>query len=148
MTPAEIREARRALGLTQADLAAALGIAARETVLGWETGKKPITGPAARLLTYMTQGCLDDRMKAILPEHAFADGGPVELVYRNWRPRFVAAVTDAPMTDDAMQGPTGEWLNVILWIDDPTAPPGWDADDLLRRAVTALEVYTQDAFED
>jgi len=150
MTPATVRRLRAALGLQQAELAQAMGIAARETVSNWERDGSPktITGPAARLLTYMAQGALDATMASALTEHAFAvtEAG-AELVYRNHRPRFIAAVTDRPAGDDVIEVVPGEWLSVALWIDDPTAPPGWNVDDLLRRAATAWEVYTQDSAE-
>ena len=45
MTPAQYRRQRERLGLTQAELAARLGVT-RETVTRRETGKKPITGEA------------------------------------------------------------------------------------------------------
>ena len=39
-TPDEIRQAREALGLTQEELAAALGLTRRQTVTAWETGDR------------------------------------------------------------------------------------------------------------
>lgn len=155
MTPADVREARKALGLTQSDLAIALGLSpanGRVTVSNWETddGPKQITGPAELALTYLVQGALDDTMGAVLTEHAFAvSEADQEMILRLHRPRFIAAVTDRRASGcDAMEGPTGEWLNIVMWIDDPTAPPGWEADDLLRRALAAWELHTQDAFEE
>jgi DNA-binding transcriptional regulator YiaG len=50
MTPAEIRAARLALGYTQQQLADALGITgeyAADTVRSWESGRRPISGPAS-----------------------------------------------------------------------------------------------------
>lgn len=44
MTPDEIIERRDRLGLTQAELAAALGVH-RDTVGGWETGSIKLTAP-------------------------------------------------------------------------------------------------------
>lgn len=50
MTPAEVKAARLAMGMTQAELAAALELSAdgKRTVRHWETegGKFQITGPA------------------------------------------------------------------------------------------------------
>jgi DNA-binding transcriptional regulator YiaG len=56
MTPAEMKEARQALGMTQKQLAEALeldGPYAKHTVRSWENGKRGIGGPvrvAIRLL--------------------------------------------------------------------------------------------------
>jgi DNA-binding transcriptional regulator YiaG len=44
MTPDEIRNRRDRLGLTQAELAAVLGVH-RDTVGGWETGAISLTAP-------------------------------------------------------------------------------------------------------
>lgn len=44
MTPAELRAARRALGLTQVALAARLGVP-QATIWRWETGKHGIDHP-------------------------------------------------------------------------------------------------------
>ena len=57
MTPAEVRANRQRLGMTQADLAAALELSAdgKRTVRHWETegGKFQITGPARVALRLM-----------------------------------------------------------------------------------------------
>jgi transcriptional regulator with XRE-family HTH domain len=45
---------RLALGLTQAELAAELGVA-RNTVARWEMGSRPISEPAARLLERLSK---------------------------------------------------------------------------------------------
>ena len=39
-SPDEIRQAREALGMTQEELAAALGLSRRQTVTAWETGDR------------------------------------------------------------------------------------------------------------
>lgn len=44
MTPEQIKERRHRLGLTQAELAAVLGVH-RDTVGGWETGDISLTAP-------------------------------------------------------------------------------------------------------
>jgi DNA-binding transcriptional regulator YiaG len=49
MNPEEVREARKALGMTQQGLADALeldGKYSRDTVRSWENGMRPISGPA------------------------------------------------------------------------------------------------------
>lgn len=49
MTPTEIRSTRKALGLTQAELAALFGVS-RDTILRAERGDRPIPGLAALYL--------------------------------------------------------------------------------------------------
>jgi DNA-binding transcriptional regulator YiaG len=49
MEPKEVKRIRKRLGRTQAELAQDLGVS-RETVARWETGTRPVPGPAARLL--------------------------------------------------------------------------------------------------
>jgi DNA-binding transcriptional regulator YiaG len=46
MEPEEVRAIRKRLGLTQAALAAKLGVQ-REAVARWEIGTRPVTGPVA-----------------------------------------------------------------------------------------------------
>lgn len=49
MTPEEVAAARKRLGLTQAELASWLeleGVHAKDTVRKWESGARPISGPA------------------------------------------------------------------------------------------------------
>jgi DNA-binding transcriptional regulator YiaG len=59
MTPAEVRAHRQALGMTQADLAAALELSSdgKRTVRHWETegGKFQSTGPARVALRLMVR---------------------------------------------------------------------------------------------
>ena len=49
VTPSQLKRRRRALGLTQAGLAEALGVR-RETIARWEIGSRRIPELAARLL--------------------------------------------------------------------------------------------------
>ena len=49
MTPAEVREIRKKLGLTQLALAEIVGVS-RRTVEHWEAGTRNISKPAARLI--------------------------------------------------------------------------------------------------
>lgn len=56
MTPDDVREARQRLGITQAELAVRLRLApatGKDTVRSWESGKRPITGPAQVAIEYM-----------------------------------------------------------------------------------------------
>ena len=56
MRPEEVKAARLELGLTQAQLAAALGLNAtygKDTVRSWESGRRPISGPAQVAISLM-----------------------------------------------------------------------------------------------
>lgn len=61
MSPEDVRAARAALGMTQAELAEALGLApasGRDTVRAWEGDQhdkrfRPISGPAALTLRFL-----------------------------------------------------------------------------------------------
>jgi len=58
MTPAELKEARRKLGLSQSDLAGLLGLEGENrdrTVRMWEAGDRAIPASAARLLTMISE---------------------------------------------------------------------------------------------
>ena len=57
MTPAEIKAARLALGLSQSGLAEALRLANGDrTVRNWESGRIAITGPASLALEALVSG--------------------------------------------------------------------------------------------
>lgn len=155
MTGKDIREIRAALGLTQTELAHALGfegLNARSTINRAEHDKVSLSGSASLALTYLAQGALDETMASVIPEWVMGgahDGAGPELLIHLRRPRFIGLVTDGAITPDLDQiaGPTGEVITVAMWIDDPTARPGFDVPALLRRASAALEVYTQDSFD-
>ncbi len=49
MTAAELRSGRHALGLTQAQLGAAVGVLGRQVRM-WEAGKSPVPLPVERLV--------------------------------------------------------------------------------------------------
>jgi DNA-binding transcriptional regulator YiaG len=54
--PEQVKEARLRLELTQAELAERLRLApatGKDTVRSWESGKRPITGPAQVAIEYM-----------------------------------------------------------------------------------------------
>jgi DNA (cytosine-5)-methyltransferase 1 len=55
MTPTDIKQARKRLGLSQAELAGALrlGPNGERTVRRWEKGEVPITGPASLALEFL-----------------------------------------------------------------------------------------------
>lgn len=58
MTSDQVKAARQLLGMTQAQLAAALGLegaTAKDTVRQWESGRRPIGGPAAQCLRYLVK---------------------------------------------------------------------------------------------
>jgi DNA (cytosine-5)-methyltransferase 1 len=55
MTPADLKSARKSLGLTQTQMADALGLGpnGRRTVRRWESGETPISGPAQVAISLM-----------------------------------------------------------------------------------------------
>ena len=56
MTPAEIRNAREALALTQGQLAAVMGLRGQSAVSEWERGLKNPDGRSVRLLRAYLDG--------------------------------------------------------------------------------------------
>jgi hypothetical protein len=107
-------------------------------------------------LTYLQQGALDEVMQRVIPEHVLASAAEdnddfPELLIRLHRPRFIAAIVSAeaipPDAEFVWIAEGIEALVVAMWIDNPAAPPGWNATDLLRRAAAAAEVSTQEAFD-
>jgi len=58
MTPAAVKSARKALGLTQSELGLALRLSPDEgrTVRNWESGRNPISGPASLALEALLSG--------------------------------------------------------------------------------------------
>ena len=145
-----IKEIRRVLGLSAREFAALIGYDDDRTIRRIEKGERSISGSAAKLLTYIIQ-CVPADGEA-LPEHLicaparregpFADA---EFVFRTHRPRFIGAVTEAPIDglSSVALADGAEYLSVFLWIDEPT---GFDEAELLRRAATDFAMYTQDAF--
>jgi DNA-binding transcriptional regulator YiaG len=61
MNAADVKATRQRAGLTQAGLAALLGLADRRTVRRWEQGEIPVTGPAAIVLAMLDAGELPAR---------------------------------------------------------------------------------------
>jgi DNA-binding transcriptional regulator YiaG len=63
MTPAELKDARRKLGLSTAGLARALRLGAQgaRTVRRWESGDSGIPGPAQVAIEYMLEACTQAR---------------------------------------------------------------------------------------
>jgi len=57
MTPDQIRQVRRALGLSQAELAKVLRMSpdSGRTIRRWESGETPITGPASLALEMLAE---------------------------------------------------------------------------------------------
>lgn len=58
MTPDEVRESRRAMGMTQHQLATALrmGTDGKRSVRRWEAGDRPISGPASVAIEALMTG--------------------------------------------------------------------------------------------
>ena len=66
MTGEDVRKAREALGLTQDGLAAVLRIEGeyrRDTVRGWESGKRDVPGPAAVAIGFLLEQKKCERSK-------------------------------------------------------------------------------------
>lgn len=64
MKPAEVKAIRQALGLSQNDLGRSLGLRGENvdrTIRNWETGARPITGPARIALAFMARDVLGKR---------------------------------------------------------------------------------------
>ena len=72
MTPADVKAARQALGMTTAELGLALRMASDEgrSVRKWESGRNPISGPATLALEALLSGW---RPGVILPPKAAAE---------------------------------------------------------------------------
>lgn len=145
-----IKEIRRVLGLSAREFAALIGYNDDRSIRRLEKGERSISGSAAKLLNYIMQGVPADG--EALPEHLICTParreepyGETEFVFRTQRPRFIGAVTEAPIDGLSSVALTdgAEYLSVFLWIDEPT---GFNEAELLRRAATDFEVYTQDAF--
>lgn len=65
MTPAELKSIRQRHGLTQSELAALLRISDIRTIRRWETGDRPVSGPASVVLELMGPGSYDLQMEMI-----------------------------------------------------------------------------------
>lgn len=63
MSPLEIRAARIALGMNQREFAEALKLAGEATVRSWESGRRPISGPAEVAIRLMLKHGDDHRRK-------------------------------------------------------------------------------------
>lgn len=161
MTPSTLKNLRRALSLNQTQMAEALGI---EGEHAWrflhdlETGKRPISGPVARVCHYLAQGAdvaddpaLSDGVRALIPAfldcHNLADDEDgTEIVLHTQWPRFYALYPDIEWPEELraqlvasgvplvpMPLAIGGGDMVILWIDAPT-----DA-TVARRAVESCK---------
>lgn len=61
MTPAEVVNIRKQLGLTQSELARVLRITDIRTIRRWEKGDIPVSGPASVVLELMAADELPNR---------------------------------------------------------------------------------------
>ena len=156
MTGDEARHIRRALKLTQPEMAAELGLAADNgdrTIRAWEDGSKRVAGPAAVALAYMAQGALDDVMRQVLPEYIHGEGlenpEQPEFVIRLWTPRFIAVVVSAEVKFEGMQvwiEPDVEKLCLALWIDPPSLSKRKPI-ELLAEAASRFQEHSLDSLE-
>ncbi len=150
MTHFELKQLRLAIGASVAQFAALLGLEgsnAADTVRKMENGSKPISGPIAKLATYLQEGVLDTRMKSVMPKFLLCDGmdddSPAEIIMHTEYPRFFAHVVGSdnlPENSMAVQVDDigSEWLLVTLLIDEPID----SVEPLLWEAAALLENYT------
>lgn len=61
MTPAELRAIRKRYGLTLDQLAALLRVSSKRTVMRWEAGEVPVSGPASIIYELMDADELPSR---------------------------------------------------------------------------------------
>lgn len=61
MKPTEIKAIRKRYGLSVEGLAALLRIASKRTVMRWESGEVPVSGPASIILELMDADELPNR---------------------------------------------------------------------------------------
>jgi transcriptional regulator with XRE-family HTH domain len=150
MTADNLKTIRQALGLSVADMAAAVGLSgdnAATHIRAMEGGSKPITGPMAVLLRYMQQAveidadsAIADLTMRVLPRYLDCsdlehDDGHVEIVMHTRWPRFYGLLTDELASDDiellqaagvpVVEQPAaaGLGLLVVIFIDTPTSDP-------------------------
>lgn len=147
MTPVELKNLRKALALNQSQMADALGF---EGEHAWrflndlETGKRPITGPVARVCQYLAQGAdiavdvnLSDGLREMLPRFLDcsnlddSDDGTEIVLHTQW-PRFYALYPDIDWPEEMRQQlinagiplipmplEIGGGHLIIVWIDPP-----------------------------
>ena len=56
MTPETFKCIRKKLGMTQTQLAAVLRVEDIRTIRRWETGERPVSGPASYLMELLDEG--------------------------------------------------------------------------------------------
>lgn len=61
MIAAEVKSIRERAGLTQSGLAALLRLEDARTIRRWETGERPVSGPASIILEMLGEGILPIR---------------------------------------------------------------------------------------
>jgi DNA-binding transcriptional regulator YiaG len=61
MRPAELKAIRKRYGLSVDQLAALLRVASKRTVMRWETGEVPVSGPASIIYELMDADELPNR---------------------------------------------------------------------------------------
>mgnify|MGYP006914135996 FL=1 len=131
------------------EFAALIGYEDDRTIRRIEAGEQSISKSATKLLTYVMQGRLDETMRSVIPEHLVGTGARdkdgCEFVMRMYNPRFLAVIAPPMKGLDHVELVEGEAINIVMWIDDPE---GHDISDLLARAATDFEIYTQDCFDE
>jgi alkylation response protein AidB-like acyl-CoA dehydrogenase len=171
VTPTTLKNLRRALALNQTQMADAIGL---EGEHAWrflddlETGKRPITGPIARVCAYLSQSAdvaddpaLSDGVRSLIPRfldcsNLSDDEDGTEIVLHTQWPRFYALYPDIEWPDDLraqmiaggilmvpMPREIGGGDMVILWIDAPV-----DGETARRAVVECVRLKTAQARRD
>lgn len=55
MTPAQFKDARKTLGLSQNDMAEALGLKTSRAIRQFESGDREVSGPVAKLIAMLLE---------------------------------------------------------------------------------------------
>jgi transcriptional regulator with XRE-family HTH domain len=167
MIPADLKSLRRALGLSLADFARAVGFVGEDAarkVRAMEDGQRPIPGSLAVALRYMAQAVdfeddatAADRVAGVLPRWLdcsdLEDAAAAEIVMHTRWPRFFAFVRERLPDDlaDALRAQSVPVLHLpdavggdsmtFIFIDQPV-------DDPSRLLIQARDLKTAQARRD
>lgn len=159
MSKNQINELRRALGLSESDMAAALGLTgsnAADHLREMERGTKSVTGPMSIVLGYMMQavefeGATEsDMLMDVLPrfldcsnleEEEDVDG--VEIIMHTRWPRFYGLVLDADFSPTYLQIFEEIGLSIVKMDDE--AGLGWMVVIFIDQPITSATAVIQEA---
>jgi DNA-binding transcriptional regulator YiaG len=69
MTPAQLKKARHALGLSAEGFARLVGVKSGRTVRRWESGEREIPGPVIKLLSFIRRPSSSAPAPRLAPDH-------------------------------------------------------------------------------